>query len=168
MPIDLISSLTTRSWARNSPMQTSAAGEAAPPSRVVKLFEGRRHLQSAQADRKACDRRDQQRTAQHRDDHLAAGRPETVALLQIDLDDNDRKEKQHAGGEKRRDDRCRSAFRAEHQQAHRYAHEADIAVAGVQPLDAGIGDAASAERLKAKATAKRDGEAAAKAPTKPN
>src|SRR5215470_676241 len=38
--IERISPVTTRSCARNNPMQTSAAGEAAPPSRVVKLRNG--------------------------------------------------------------------------------------------------------------------------------
>src|SRR4029077_21010012 len=38
--IDVASWMTTRSWARNSPMQISAVGDAAPPSRVVKLTSG--------------------------------------------------------------------------------------------------------------------------------
>ena len=105
----MMSSLTTRSCARNSPMQTSAVGEAAPPSRVVKLFERRRQLQPAQADGKAGNRRDQQRVAQQREQTPCAPvRPEAAALLQVDLDDNDREQEQHAGGEQSGDDRRRA------------------------------------------------------------
>ena len=141
MPIDLISSLTTRSCARNSPMQTSAAGEAAPPSSVVKLSNGAGTFSPLRP------------TARPATGAISSGLRSTATMTRApvdqklspfcrsNLDDDDRKEEQHAGGEKGCDDRCRCAFRPEHQKAHRYPHEADIAVAGVQALDTGIGDA---------------------------
>ena len=69
--------------------------------------------------------------------------------MQIRLDQGDGEQEQHARREQGGDDGRGQAVRPEHQQAQGDAHEADVAVSGVQALDARVG-----HRLRAKPSAK--------------
>ena len=168
MPIETASRLTTRSCARNSPMHTSAAGDAAPPSRVAKLVTGAgkvtplRPTQSPASGASRSGLVSKERTT------LAPVDQKLLYFLQIDFDHDDREQEQDAGGEQGGDDRGRRAVWSEHQEAHRNAHEADIAVAGVQPFDAGIGDATAARAVEANAAAKVTANPPQTEATKPN
>src|SRR5450631_530871 len=141
MPIDLISALTTRSCARNSPIQTSAAGEAAPPSRVVKLSNGAGTFSPLRPTARPATgaisnglRRTETITRAPVDQKLSPFRRSISTTITA-------KRNNTPSGEQGGDDRCGGALRAEHQKTHRDSHEAHIAVAGIQSLDTGIGDA---------------------------